>query len=108
MIVNSIIWGNRKSEIECEYPDNEANIQILNSLIKNETTEHQIFNSCKFNIDPQFVNIDADDYRIKTESPAKDLANIGYLMLYSELETDYFGNSRSENTTVDAGFANCE
>lgn len=108
LIVNSIIWGNRKSEIECEYPDNESNIQILNSLIKNETTENQIFNSCKFNIDPQFVNIDADDYRIKTESPAKDLANIGYLMLYSELETDYFGNSRSENTTVDAGFANCE
>lgn len=106
LVINSIIYGDHQSEIECDFPDKDNSSLIFqNCLIKNNITEHQIFSDCKFNLDPMFQDIPNSDYRIQAESPAKDMGNFGLLMLYSELETDISGNSRTEDGNPDAGFA---
>lgn len=102
LVVSSIIDGNHTNEI---YINENNNIKLVNSLIKSNLEETEKFTSCKFNIDPEFNNLDSADFRLKATSPAVDMANFGFVMLYDYLETDYFGNLRTEDDNPDAGFA---
>ena len=105
-IANSIIYGNHYSELDCAMPVmGDGNIKFYNCLIKNNITESPIFNSCVFNLDPQFSETDSTAYCITQESPAKDMANSQLTNTYNYLATDYFGNNRNSDTNPDAGFA---
>ena len=102
LVVNSIIYGNKTNETDFREKDN---INIVNCLIKSDLTENEKFTNCKFNLDPEFANPDSANYKIKDSSPAVDMANYGMLMLDDFLETDYYGNQRTEDDGPDAGFA---
>ena len=102
LVVNSIIDGNHNNEIDFNQNDN---INFVNCLIKSNLEQNEKYTSCKFNLDPEFANLDSADFRLKATSPAVDMANFGFLMLYDYLETDYFGNLRTEDDNPDAGFA---
>ena len=104
LVVNSIIDGNHSNEIDFNPNDN---ITFSNCLIKSDLTSNEKLNSCKLNIDPEFANLDSVNFRLKPSSPAVDMANYGYIMLYDYLATDYYGNSRSSDENPDAGFAEC-
>lgn len=102
LVANSIIDGNHNNEID--YNQN-SNIIFDNCLIKSDLSNSEKFNTCILNIDPEFSNLQSSDFRLKQSSPAKDIANYGYIMLYDYLSTDYFGNLRTIDGKPDAGFA---
>ncbi|MCQ2975419.1 MAG: right-handed parallel beta-helix repeat-containing protein [Bacteroidales bacterium] len=104
-IANSIIYGNHASEIDCTLPLNgEGNIKFINCLIKNKTTKNQVFESCIFNQDPEFENIDSCNYSIKENSPALNIGNKDIIENKEYLLKDYYETSRLDNNIPDAGF----
>ena len=102
IVANSIIYGKKSDEIDFNH---NCNIKFYNCLIKSNLNNNDIFNNCTFNLDPAFENIDLADFRLKSSSPAVDIANYGYIMLYDYLASDYYGNSRTSDRNPDAGFA---
>ena len=104
IVANSIIDGNHDNEIEI---NQKSNIIFDNCLIKSNLNQQNHFNNCTINLDPEFENPASANYILMPSSPAKDIANYGYIMLYDYLATDYYGNSRTNDKNPDAGFAEC-
>ncbi len=104
VVANSIIDGNHDNEIEI---NQKSNIIFDNCLIKSNLNQQNHYNNCTINLDPEFENPASANYILMPSSPAKDIANYGYIMLYDYLATDYYGNSRTNDKNPDAGFAEC-
>ena len=104
LVANSIIDGNHSNEIDF---DNNNNITFYNCLIKSDLTNNDKIHSSKLNLDPKFTNLDSTNFKLMPSSPAVDIANYGYIMLYDYLAKDYYGNSRTNDENPDAGFAEC-
>ncbi len=92
-IINSIIW---KNESEIGSTDLAGSYILHNSIYRNASnSDGNIFEN------PGFVDGDNSDFRLKGGSPAINAGSTENLPDW--LVTDYYGNSRMEEDTVDIG-----
>jgi len=104
-IANSIIWGNRKSDLSASdiFYNGLVTINVLNSDVGTvESGGSGSYDDFGGNIstDPVFVNPAFLDYRLNSDSPAIDAGDNASA---SGLSTDIAGQSRVRNGTVDMG-----
>ncbi len=100
-IYNSIIFGSNSNELDI---NSTKNIEIKNSLIKlNDEKQNvfsNIFESCIFNADPNFINKNSHNYNLNSNSILIDKANLYFANFYP---LDFNGNSRISDTSPDIG-----
>jgi len=104
-IANSIIWGNRKSDLSAGdiFYNGLVTINVLNSNVGTiENGGSGSFTDFGGNIsaDPVFLNPAFLDYRLNGDSPAIDAADNASA---TGLATDIMGQARVTNGTVDMG-----
>lgn len=117
--INSILWGNKKgtdatvagSDFSGYTINNGTNeFHATNSILQldqassyNSASSNQLITNTdnKFNTDPKFVS--PLDFRLKTNSPAKNAGNNTYVHFPYEITKDLYGNDRILEGIVDMG-----
>lgn len=89
---NTIIWGN-----EANHAENADNVRMFNSCA-DSTATYQQYGSVITN-DPQFVDAENGDYRLKSTSPCR---NAG-LNAYVTTSVDLLGTERIQDGVVNIG-----
>jgi hypothetical protein len=87
-VTGSIIW-----QLQCggAFQDAAGGCTFASSIVSNATSPPGTSNS-----DPMFVNAAADDYHIRTASPARDAVDTGP-------STDFEGDARPGGPKFDSG-----
>lgn len=101
LMVNSIIYGSQTDELAL---DVSSNFSIENCLIRMSSAKQSdfsdLFADCIFNLDPQFMDIELNDFTIDDASPCLNAGNKIYGNLYP---LDLMGNSRILDSAPDIG-----
>jgi len=104
---NCIIYGSNQEEIILSDDDQSLfNFHFDHCLLRTEltTTDTQFFTDCIKNTFPEFVNIDSNNYRIDTLSPAIDGGSPEVITTsLIEIVNDMDGNSRISDIGPDIG-----
>ena len=91
---NSLLYGNNDEEFETDMTEGADSAYLLQYVIlksERETLDETMFDSVWLNKDPLFKDVEANDYRLDTLSPAIDR---GSEEIASQLPEDIRGNSR--------------
>jgi len=102
IIMNNILWNVRMYYLTIS---THTQYKFENNLIKYYGyPERDVHESNIFDLDPLFVDEENGDYRLRSDSPAKDMGSTE-IKGYEFPEKDYYGNKRVTGSTVDIGAA---
>ncbi len=100
-ISNSIVYGTRKDELELE---SLANVSVYNSLLKigssAQSNYSSVFTTCLFNEDPDFLDLEENNFALKAGSPAINKGSTEFISTYL---FDLAGNRRDSDIAPDMG-----
>ncbi|QIG89574.1 T9SS type A sorting domain-containing protein [Chryseobacterium sp. POL2] len=107
-VYNSILWNNKRKGgvITNLTGGNETYFTIANTVMNPGSTPHLSNNINYFTFDPEFEDVDNNDFRLKSTSEAIDRGNNDdYIASGNDIniDLDVLGNKRLENLVIDLG-----